>query len=522
MADPRGAGRPRTKTDGNVRKLIVFKEKHADDDVHFHVAVALEQSRTWKNVKRTLRERDHLPSHFSVSHTQFWSVVRYCHIPTVKKPDVDSEPVMWTYESGRWTWGDEAELDLFAESQRPFNATMWKRRREEAEKAAAVQPGSKVRRFSKLDLTAVILDKGLTTRAAVLEYAQDNGTEEMQLWVHNHQEQVKKLIRDAEEWAAAREEARAERETDWALLCRTADGSCSHGDGCSYRAASRKFFDANKSTLDRVELAAAIRAILVGGPSKTTRTPLIIGPSNSGKSTLVLPFDDLFGAKKVFHKPALGATFPLANIVKEKRFLFWDDYRPVEYAQDTIDVGTFLSLFNGFPFEVKQSGAFNDGNEDFSWKRGCLLTAKAKELWQPWGTVTTEDVDHMKNRLLCFTCTAVVRNLKDTVPCACCMARWIKDGAAEADAQSMMQSAAVQLPVAKGDHSGRLAGMSAVASQAQLPADTASLLEAEILAEGAVHVKELTPEDWAGLSSFARLKPFQQRRLMSAVSVSSR
>ena len=106
------------------------------------------------------------------------------------------------------------------------------------------------------------------------------------------------------------------------------------------------------------------------------------------------------------------------------------------------------------------------------------------------------------------------------------MARWIKDGAAEADAQSMIQSEAIPLPVAEanaaGGNSGRLAGMAALASHVQLPTDVASLLEAELLAEGAVHIKELTPEDRAGLSSFARLKPFQQRRLMSAVGASSR
>ena len=142
--------------------MVVFKETHADGDVHFHIAVCLSQSRTWRNVKRTLRERDHLPSHFSVSHTQFWSLVRYGYIASVNKPDVDPEPAVWTCASGQWT-RDGVELDLYAESQRPFNADMWKRRREEAEKAAACQPGVKVRRFGKLDLTAVILSQNLTT-----------------------------------------------------------------------------------------------------------------------------------------------------------------------------------------------------------------------------------------------------------------------------------------------------------------------------------------------------------------------
>jgi hypothetical protein len=61
---------------------------------------------------------------------------------------------------------------------------------------------------------------------------------------------------------------------------------------------------------------------------------MLVGLSNTGKSTLLYPFDDLFGPKNIFHKPALGSTFALRNIVQKKRFIFWDDYRPVEFAQD--------------------------------------------------------------------------------------------------------------------------------------------------------------------------------------------
>ena len=67
------------------------------------------------------------------------------------------------------------------------------------------------------------------------------------------------------------------------------------------------FFEKNNNYLSRLELATAVRSIVMRGPSKTTRTPLIVGPTNTGKSTLLLPFDQLFGFKKVFHKPALGS-----------------------------------------------------------------------------------------------------------------------------------------------------------------------------------------------------------------------
>ena len=166
----------------------------------------------------------------------------------------------------------------------------------------------KVRRFTKLDLTAVILDRNLRTKAALLEYVQDHGTEGMQRYVHDQQKHIKEHLAEAAEWGAAREHARAERETDWELVCRTADGPCPHGAECQYAQATSAFFAANRETLSQSELAAALRAIIMNGPSKTTRTPMIVGPTNTGKSTVLLPFDDLFGFKKVFHKPAPGSS----------------------------------------------------------------------------------------------------------------------------------------------------------------------------------------------------------------------
>ena len=78
----------------------------------------------------------------------------------------------------------------------------------------------KQRRFSKLELTAIILEKGLTSKAALLAYVQDHGTEEMQAFVHTNQKKLKELLDEAAEWDRARSDARMEAETDWELVCR--------------------------------------------------------------------------------------------------------------------------------------------------------------------------------------------------------------------------------------------------------------------------------------------------------------
>ena len=229
----------------------------------------------------------------------------------------------------------------------------------------------------------------------------------------------------------------------------------------------------------------------------------------------MLPFDGLFGFAQVFHKPALGSSFALRNILTEKKFLFWDDFRPVEQGQRNVPVTTFLSLFQGQPFEVQVSQSFNDGNIDFEWHRGCVLTAKAKDLWKPLPGVDEEDIKHMKSRLLLFTCTETISALRATTPCAVCLGRWVRDGASEHDGTEALR--APGLPSTGLEENTLLAGMEELASKAKLPESKAKDLADELLSLGALDVTELSRTDWQSLSAFERLLPFEQRRLLASL-----
>lgn len=472
-----------------------------------------------------------MATHWSCSHSQWWSALRYCAIPTLKKPTVDSSP---------WSWSDdESPIDFFAESQRPFQAVAWKRRREEAEKSAAAG-GAPPRKFSKLDLTAVILDQELKTKAAVLEYVQGRGTEAMQHFVHNHQRQLDEYIAEAAEWGNAQKAANLERHTDWDMVCAAADDACGDGEECSYKTAAHEFFESNQGSISCAELARALRAIIVNGPSKTTRTPLIVGPTNTGKSTLIMPFDKLFGPSNVLHKPALGSKFALRNLTKgNMRFIFWDDYRPVEYAQRTVEVATFLSLFTGHPFEVQVSQSFNDGNPDAQWNRGAVMTAKEAGLWEPKGVVSAEDVRHMQSRVQVFPARALPTTaMRDTCPCPGCMCHWIRESAARADMDELVRPAPAAprpplavLPLADGARAppgaatatGALThnvdGLDDLAAKAALPAETVGALRLELVELGAVGVGELSEDDWRSLRAWGALRLFQQRRLLKCLAM---
>jgi hypothetical protein len=112
----RTGGRPRSREGDAVKKLVVFREKHVTGEIHYHVAILLHSVRNFMPAKLALRERYKLAAHFSCSHTQFWSAVRYGYVRTVKKPEVDKDA---------WSWASDGKaFDLYEASQRPWHAGM--------------------------------------------------------------------------------------------------------------------------------------------------------------------------------------------------------------------------------------------------------------------------------------------------------------------------------------------------------------------------------------------------------------
>ena len=411
--------RPRTRMGSPVDLAVVSKSP---------TRMAAETSILWSSCcgtcasgssTQTLAERHKLPSHWSCSHSKLWSAISYLCRRTSKKPVVDPDPAVWTY--------DGRPLDLKELSREPFVAEAWRKRGERLEDKASAE-AKKAPAFTKLDFVALVLSKHLHTKASLMAYVQQFASAAAQEYTSKHQRRLQEFLEDAQEWAEAKAMAHSEKLTDWEIVCRAADTPCKHAPGeCGYATAVQEIFRHNASTLSPHRLATSLRKVLVGGPSKTCRVPFLVGPSNTGKSTLLYTFDDLFGPKHVFHKPALGSTFALRNIVKSRRFIFWDDYRPVEYAhKETVPVATFLSLFIGKDTEVQVSQSFNDGNLDVKWSRGVVFTAKEQGLWDPTTKVSAEDVHHVRNRVEEFRFSAVVPSLKDVESCAPCMARWIR------------------------------------------------------------------------------------------------
>lgn len=234
-----------------------------------------------------------------------------------------------------------------------------------------------------------------------------------------------------------------ERRSDWELVQHLASQSCSCGNGlCQWWQAAEEFFERNEATIDRKELAASLARIMCQGPTKTSRVPLIVGATNAAKSTVLKPVIKVFGFGNVAHRPGEKATMALANITKSnKRFIFWDEYRPVEFAaRGSVPVGSFLSLFGGTPLEIQVSQSFHDGNGELIWTRGAAMTAKEEGLWDtipalPGLTpVGKEDIRHMQSRVQQFLATGTIigESLASVPDCQETWCRWVVADSADA------------------------------------------------------------------------------------------
>ena len=68
-----GGGRPANRQTSPILKIVVFREKHQDGSFHFHVGLLLSVALGFMTAKRALLSRHGLVSHWSSTHSEFWS-----------------------------------------------------------------------------------------------------------------------------------------------------------------------------------------------------------------------------------------------------------------------------------------------------------------------------------------------------------------------------------------------------------------------------------------------------------------
>ena len=132
--------------------FVVFRERHAPREgetvgpYHWHIAVKCTGSFRFAPYKRALTVNHSVASHWSCSHTGYWSAVRYGYMPFPPRKhhkDLDPKPFVWSR--------DGLHPSLFDVSQEPTTAAALSRRREH-KVLAAQDEGKPEPRPSEMEL----------------------------------------------------------------------------------------------------------------------------------------------------------------------------------------------------------------------------------------------------------------------------------------------------------------------------------------------------------------------------------
>ena len=183
----------------------VFRELHKADaagtaHAHYHVALKAESSFRFVPVKKAMLQRFGLASHWSCSHSGYWSAIRYCSVPSPTKPlaSLDTSPLLWAKD------GDHPALHLCCNEPATAAAMQAKRQRREL-KAAEI--GKKDPRVTEYDLWPIVIESGIRNlpgdRAAnlrLVQYVKAHCSEAVCAFVFKNRARLPQLIDDIWAW----------------------------------------------------------------------------------------------------------------------------------------------------------------------------------------------------------------------------------------------------------------------------------------------------------------------------------
>lgn len=308
-----------------LKQAGVWREFHQPDgagraEAHFHISVLGCSSFRFLPMKKALLSRHGFASHWSCTHIAYWSAVRYCAVPSPKKPAkaLDVEPELWPE-------GEHPPLHECREE--PMTAAALRKRSETKYMSAAEQ--GKPEKITELDVWPIVVAKGFrdgpdenVAHLKLIQYAKGNCSKAMQSFLFKRRHALPQLIESVWMWETCDEMLAEAGKSRLAALHAAALGPCA----CSglWPAHLAKSVAANGISFG--ELCTDVLHALTEGRSETTPVLVMAGlRGGEGKSFFLKPLLELFGHEYVFPCPEPG-TFPLLDL-PGKKVVFLDDWR---------------------------------------------------------------------------------------------------------------------------------------------------------------------------------------------------
>lgn len=393
--------------------MVVFQERHADGEVHYHVALLSLRQFRFVPLKLHLLQHSHLASHWSTKYNGYAAAVAYGYLPRPGKAEkeLDATPHLWANEG--------IHPPLAEASRPPVNAKALAKWREDARQNRAAE-GKAERRIRAVDLWPVVVRENIPADAAgpelLMAWAKRCGGEPMVDFLFTNWAKLPEWV--ARSWKVERVEECIEnyKMTRMEILQGAGARPCICGD--RWRPAATELFRANG--IRPGDWCSDVLRSLEHGRKKGTLICHAGQGGNEGKSFLFGPLSAVFGADAVFLSPT-SASFPLLGL-DAGRVVLLDDWR---FNERILSYNMQLLWFEGKPIVIARPQNQFTGHLRYDKDAPIFISTLASDIVAIPDGLKRGDVEMMLKRLRIYQFQAVLVNPVEIKACPRCFAAFL-------------------------------------------------------------------------------------------------
>lgn len=291
---------------------VCSKENHVEKGFHYHVAIKLDGNKRWLGSKNFLLNTHGISVHFSDGHNNYYDAYKY-----VTKEDTEA------FHSKDHPDLSSAKSPKTSKCTKRLRKTSKERLLSTCGSSKQLEPKTKNRRLSNLEVSRVLIEKNLHNEIDLLALAeqqkQEGKTNLAEFVLTKNQKALNDLIDTTWKMNKAPMDLVRSKQSRTSLIKNALELPCA--DGCNqmwFQCAREVLINNNVNTY---VFAAGVRELLRNGRGKY-RNVMIIGPANCGKTFILNPLNSIFNT---FTNPA---TTSYAWVGAENsEVIFLNDFR---------------------------------------------------------------------------------------------------------------------------------------------------------------------------------------------------
>ena len=406
----------------------VFHELHkenADGVVHghYHVAVKGLSSFRFAPVKKALQDHFQLASHWSCTHSGYWSPIRYCAVPSPSKPKVslDPQPVVWS------RLGPHPPLRLVCHEPHTAAAMRVKRQRKEDRAAEESKPEP---RMTDYELWPIVVESGIMNtpqdrhaHLRLMQYAKERCSPATCAFVFKNRARLPTLIDDIWRWESIDSVVAIAEQT----LLQHFNGAMSTPCVCGGRWARYAAYALGTNRVDVSALCKSVLHVLCGGRSPDSLIVTLVGAAGGeGKSFFIKGLAAVVGTEHVFWTPT-HPNFPLHGL-EEAKIVILDEFR---FTTSVVPLATQCLWFDGsaVPIAKPQTGQGPASHFTYQGRAPVFITTSTEQI-KHLVDAGDGDASMILRRLQVFSFTERVSKPGSRIPCCprCCASFVLSNG----------------------------------------------------------------------------------------------